>query len=79
AELAAIGVTVPDRPWAELAPLLGLGHPKGVPSKEIESIKATDFLMNNDTGGASWIRFNKPPTAPGAAGGAREGRRRRRA
>ncbi|MEM7500200.1 MAG: dihydropteroate synthase [Pseudomonadota bacterium] len=79
AELAAIGVTVPDRPWTELAPLLGLGHPKGVPSKEIESIKATDFLMNNDTGGASWIRFNKPPAAPGAAGGAREGRRRRRA
>ncbi|MEO0426527.1 MAG: dihydropteroate synthase [Pseudomonadota bacterium] len=79
AELMAMGVSVPDLPWATLAPLLGLGAPKGVPSKEIESIKATDFLMNNDTGGANWIRFNKPPAAAGSGGGAREGRRRRRA
>ncbi|MEM6355460.1 MAG: dihydropteroate synthase, partial [Pseudomonadota bacterium] len=79
AELMAMGVGVPDLPWATLAPMLGLGAPKGVPSKEIESIKATDFLMNNDTGGANWIRFNKPPAAAGSGGGAREGRRRRRA
>ncbi|MEM7500012.1 MAG: dihydropteroate synthase [Pseudomonadota bacterium] len=79
AELAAIGVSVPDLPWTTLAPMLGLGQPKGVPSKEIESIKATDFLMNNDAGGANWIRFNKPPAAAGSAASAREGRRRRRA
>ena len=80
AELEALGVTVPTAlGWQTLAPLLGLGKPKGVPSHEIESIKATDFLMNVDPGGANWIRFNKPKPAAGVAPQGREGRRRRRA
>ncbi|MEM6623396.1 MAG: methyltetrahydrofolate cobalamin methyltransferase [Pseudomonadota bacterium] len=80
--LAALGVTIPEGIDKDaLVPLLGLGSTKGTPSKEIEAIKAADFLLNHDEGGGAWIRFNKPPAAAGAEGarGAREGRRRRRA
>jgi 5-methyltetrahydrofolate--homocysteine methyltransferase len=73
AKLAELGVIIPeDADPAVLAPLLGAGHMTGTPSKEIEAIKAADFLLNNDEGGAAWIRFNKP------AGGAAEGARGRR-
>jgi 5-methyltetrahydrofolate--homocysteine methyltransferase len=61
AKLAELGVIIPeDADPAVLAPLLGAGHMTGTPSKEIEAIKAADFLLNNDEGGAAWIRFNKP-------------------
>jgi 5-methyltetrahydrofolate--homocysteine methyltransferase len=80
AKLAELGIIIPeDADPAVLAPLLGAGHMTGTPSKEIEAIKAADFLLNNDEGGAAWIRFNKP--AGGGAEGARgrrEGGRRRR-
>ncbi|QIE54120.1 dihydropteroate synthase [Pikeienuella piscinae] len=78
AELAALGIVVPDGidPKA-LAPLIGLGAASATPSKEVEAIKAANFLLNNDASGADWIRFNKVAAAPGE-GGAREGRRRRR-
>jgi 5-methyltetrahydrofolate--homocysteine methyltransferase len=67
AKLAELGVIIPeDADPAVLAPLLGAGHMTGTPSKEIEAIKAADFLLNNDEGGAAWIRFNKP-----AGGGSR--------
>ena len=79
--LAGLGVTIPEGVDKEaLVPLLGLGSTKGTPSKEIEAIKAADFLLNHDEGGGAWIAFNKPAagSAEGARG-AREGRRRRRA
>ena len=78
AELAALGIMVPDGvdPVA-LAPLIGLGSRNASPSKEIEAIKAADFLLNHDPAGGAWIKFNKPPAAAGEAGG-RGGRRRRR-
>ncbi|MEM7422886.1 MAG: methyltetrahydrofolate cobalamin methyltransferase [Pseudomonadota bacterium] len=79
-ELAALGIMVPDGvdPVA-LAPLIGLGSRTATPSKEIEAIKAADFLLDHDPSGGSWIRFNKAPAKPGAEGaGARGGRRRRR-
>ncbi|MEM6547218.1 MAG: methyltetrahydrofolate cobalamin methyltransferase [Pseudomonadota bacterium] len=83
AALAALGITVPeDADWDALAPHLGLTSTKATPSKEIEAIKAADFLLNCDPSGANWIKFNKPAAAPGqaeGARGAREGRRRRRA
>ena len=60
-----------------MAPLIGLGETKGTPSKEIEAIKAADFLLNVDPSGGAWIKFNKAPAAEGE-GGARGGRRRRR-
>ena len=77
--LAALGVTIPeDVDKDALVPLLGLGATKGTPSKEIEAIKAADFLMDNDPSGGAWIKFNKPAgAAPEGARGAREGRRRR--
>ncbi|MEM8790814.1 MAG: methyltetrahydrofolate cobalamin methyltransferase [Pseudomonadota bacterium] len=80
--LAALGVTIPEgADWDTLAPLLGLTSTKATPSKEIEAIKAADFLLDNDASGGNWIRFNKPAgaAAPEGARGAREGRRRRRA
>lgn len=75
AELAALGIVVPEGVDPEaLAPLLGLGSMRATPSKEIEAIRAADFLLNNDPSGGAWIRFNKPAGAETA----REGRRRRR-
>lgn len=79
--LAALGVTIPEGiDMDALVPLLGLGSTKGTPSREIEAIKAADFLLNHDDGGAAWIAFNRP--AGGGKEGARgnrEGGRRRRA
>ena len=78
--LAAQGIVIPEgADWDALAPLLGLGSMKGTPSKEIEAIKAADFLLDHDPAGAGWIRLNKPAGGGATgAGGAREGRRRRR-
>jgi 5-methyltetrahydrofolate--homocysteine methyltransferase len=82
AELAAMGIVIPEGiDMDALVPLIGLGSTKSTPSKEIEAIKAADFLMDNDASGGNWIRFNKPPAsanAPLGARGDREGRRRRR-
>lgn len=83
AALAAMGIVIPDGiDMDALAPLIGLGFTKATPSKEIEAIKAANFLMDNDSSGGNWIRFNKPPASantPQGARGDREGRRRRRA
>ncbi|MBD3678186.1 MAG: dihydropteroate synthase [Rhodobacteraceae bacterium] len=76
ARLQAAGLTVPDGLDPEkLGPLLGIGPKTGVASDETLSIRAADFLLDHDPSGANWIRLNKPV---GAAGGGREGRRRRR-
>lgn len=82
AALAELGVVISeDADWEKLAPHLGLTSTKASPSREIEAIKAADFLLDCDPSGASWIKFNKPvgAGAPEGARGAREGRRRRRA
>ncbi|MEM9138520.1 MAG: methyltetrahydrofolate cobalamin methyltransferase [Pseudomonadota bacterium] len=77
ARLADLGITAPDgTDPAKLGAALGLGPAAGVASKEVESIKAADFLLNQDPAGGNWIKFNKPPAAEG--GGGRGGRRRRR-
>ena len=55
--------------------MFGLGSTKPRPGKEMEAIRAANFLTNKDEGGANWIQFNK---APGEAAGGRGGRRRRR-
>lgn len=80
AELAALGIVVPEGvDPAALAPLIGLTSRKATPSKEIEAIKAADFLLDHDPAGGAWIKFNKVPAKPGEEGaGARGGRRRRR-
>jgi len=75
ARLAAMGVAVPDGLDPRLlAPLLGIGPKSGVASEEVMSIRAADFLMNQDPSGGNWIALNKPA----GAGGGRGGRRRRR-
>ena len=78
--LAALGIM----PGGEvnhkkLGPLLGIGGKYGQTSEEIVSIKAADFLVNQDPSGANWIRLNKPGGAAAGGRGGRGERRRRRA
>lgn len=77
-ELAAAGIIVPDDIDPEvLATLTGMGSTKYKPGKEMESIRAANYLMDKDSDGSEWIQFNKSPASAGG-GGRREGRRRRR-
>ena len=78
AEVAAAGITLPDDMDDEaFATLFGVGSTKSRPGKEMEAIRAANFLTNNDPHGGEWIRFNKP-AGSGAEGRTRGGRRRRR-
>jgi len=80
AAVAAAGVTVPeDMDDETFVKLFGMGSTKPRPGKEMEAIRAANFLIDRDTGGAQWIAFNKTGEdgAGGAAGGRRGGRRRR--
>ncbi|WP_084862018.1 methyltetrahydrofolate cobalamin methyltransferase [Salibaculum halophilum] len=83
AEVAAAGIVLPPEMDDEVfCQMFGLGSTKPRPGKEMEAIRAANFLMNQDDGGAAWIRFNKAPPKPGeeARGrGGRSGGRRRRA
>lgn len=76
-QLAKAGIIVPSDIDPELlASLMGMGSTKTTSSKELEAIRAANFLTNNDPHGAVWIRTNKPPLAEGAR--ERRGRNRRR-
>ena len=78
--LAALGIMPSgDIDLAKLGPLLGIGGKYGTTSEEIVSIKAADFLMNQDPSGANWIRLNKPAGGTAGGRGGRGERRRRRA
>jgi 5-methyltetrahydrofolate--homocysteine methyltransferase len=79
--LAAAGIIVPDDIDLEvLANLTGLGSTKARPGKEMEAIRAANFLTDNDPHGSTWISFNKDPNAAvEGARGRRTGGRRRRA
>jgi 5-methyltetrahydrofolate--homocysteine methyltransferase len=79
-ELAAAGIIVPDDIDMELfANITGMGSTKARSGKEMEAIRAANFLTNNDPNGGEWIRTNKDPNAAKGAGGrGREGGRRRR-
>ena len=83
AELAAAGVVLPEEMDDEtFVTLFGMGSTKSRPGREMEAIRAANFLTNNDPHGSAWILFNKPPAAEGEAGTGRRGRaggRRRRA
>ena len=75
--LAAAGIIVPDDIDPELlAKLTGLGSTKPKAGKEMEAIRAANFLMNHDPSGGDWIKFNQDPDAA-LAGGRAGGRRRR--
>ncbi|SMP32486.1 methyltetrahydrofolate cobalamin methyltransferase [Shimia sagamensis] len=81
AEVAAAGIVLPEGMDDEaFCKMFGFGSTKALAGKEMEAIRAANFLTNNDDGGAEWIRFNKPPAAAGEGGrGRRGGGRRRRA
>ena len=83
AELAAAGVMVPDDMDPEVfCQLTGLGSTKPRPGKEMEAIRAANYLTDNDAHGSAWIEFNKEAPKPGQEGRGRAGRsggRRRRA
>ncbi|MGR3434944.1 MAG: methyltetrahydrofolate cobalamin methyltransferase [Shimia sp.] len=77
AEVEAAGIVLPEGMDDEaFCRMFGLGSTKPRPGKEMEAIRAANFLTNNDEGGAAWIAFNKPPGEAGGRGGRRGGRRR---
>ena len=79
AEVEAAGIILPDSMDDEaFCQMFGIGSTKPRAGKEMEAIRAANFLTDNDPSGAAWISFNK---APGDAAGGRDrgGRRRRRA
>lgn len=81
-ELSAAGIIFPDDIDLELfCQLTGLGSTAPRPGKEMEAIRAANFLTNNDAHGQAWIEFNKEAPKPGHEGRGRAGRtggRRRR-
>jgi hypothetical protein len=40
--------------------IFGLGSTRPRAGKEMEAIRAANFLMNVDPSGGEWIRFNRP-------------------
>ncbi|WP_425102134.1 methyltetrahydrofolate cobalamin methyltransferase [Tropicibacter sp. S64] len=80
AAVEAAGIILPgDMDDETFVQMFGMGSTLPRPGKEMEAIRAANFLTNNDTSGGEWIRFNKAPAAAGeAAGGRRGGGRRRR-
>ncbi|WP_338547960.1 methyltetrahydrofolate cobalamin methyltransferase [Roseovarius phycicola] len=85
AEIEAAGIILPEGMDDEtFCQLFGLGSTKSRPGKEMEAIRAANFLTNNDPHGGEWIKFNKAPLkpgeeSPGGRGGRAGARRRRRA
>ncbi|MFW2541916.1 methyltetrahydrofolate cobalamin methyltransferase [Primorskyibacter sp. 2E107] len=81
AAVEAAGIILPEGMDDEsFVKLFGMGSTLPRPGKEMEAIRAANFLTNNDDSGGAWIRFNKAPGEPGADGatsGRRGGRRRR--
>jgi 5-methyltetrahydrofolate--homocysteine methyltransferase len=82
AEVEAAGIILPEGMDDEaFVQMFGMGSTKPRAGKEMEAIRAANFLTNHDDGGADWITFNKPAGGAGEAGGRgrRGGGRRRRA
>jgi 5-methyltetrahydrofolate--homocysteine methyltransferase len=79
-ELAAAGIIVaPDIDPELLAKLTGMGSTQSRPGKEMEAIRAANFLTDNDANGSEWIKFNKSDDGVelGARGRRTGGRRRK--
>lgn len=74
--LTQAGIIVPDDIDPELlAQITGMGSTQPRAGKEMEAIRAANFLTNNDAHGAEWIKFNKPPLAAGETQAGARGRR----
>jgi 5-methyltetrahydrofolate--homocysteine methyltransferase len=82
AEVEAAGIVLPESMDDEaFCQMFGIGSTKPRSGKEMEAIRAANFLTNNDEGGGEWIRANKVAPKAGQEGRGREGRaggRRRR-
>ncbi|CUJ27214.1 methyltetrahydrofolate cobalamin methyltransferase [Cognatishimia activa] len=80
AAVEAAGVILPEGMDDEaFVKLFGMGSTKPRAGKEMEAIRAANFLTNNDEGGAEWIKFNaSDDDAAGGGRGRRGGGRRRR-
>ncbi|MFD1341741.1 methyltetrahydrofolate cobalamin methyltransferase [Litorisediminicola beolgyonensis] len=78
AEVEASGIVLPEGMDDEaFCQMFNLGSTKPRPGKEMEAIRAANFLTDNDASGAEWIQFNRAPGEE-ARGGRAGGRRRRR-
>ncbi|MEO9630613.1 MAG: dihydropteroate synthase, partial [Sulfitobacter sp.] len=82
AEMAAAGIILPEEMDDEtFVTLFNLGSTKPRPGKEMEAIRAANFLFDRDPHGSAWIEFNKVAPKAGQEGRGRAGRtggRRRR-
>ena len=79
AEVTAAGLVLPeDMDDEAFVALFGLGSTRPRPGKEMEAIRAANFLTNNDPSGGEWIRFNRPAVAEGEGRARRAGGRARR-
>ena len=75
AEVEASGLVLPaDMDDETFCQLFGLGSTKPRAGKEMEAIRAANFLTNNDDGGAAWINFNRVAPKAGQEGRGRAGR-----
>ena len=78
AEVEAAGIIIPPSMDDEaIVQMFGMGSTKPRAGKEMEAIRAANFLTNNDAGGGEWISFNRPKVKAGE-GRARTGRRLRK-
>lgn len=82
AQIEAAGIVLPpDMDDEAFVQLFGMGSTKPRAGKEMEAIRAANFLLNHDDGGAEWISFNAAASSGeargGKAGGRRGGRRAR--
>jgi 5-methyltetrahydrofolate--homocysteine methyltransferase len=75
AELAALGVVLPEGMDDEaFVQLFGMGSTLPRPGKEMEAIRAANFLFDRDPHGGDWIKFNKVAPKAGQEGRGRAGR-----
>jgi 5-methyltetrahydrofolate--homocysteine methyltransferase len=83
AQIEAAGIVLPEGMDDEaFVQMFGMGSTLPHPGKEMEAIRAANFLTNNDDGGGAWISFNRQPPKAGEEGRGRAGRvggRKRRA
>jgi len=72
AEVEAAGIILPEGMDDEaFVKMFGMGSTKPRAGKEMEAIRAANFLTNNDDGGAEWIKFNASDDAAGGGRGRR--------
>ena len=77
AEIEAAGIIIPDGMDDEaIVQMFGMGSTMPRAGKEMEAIRAANFLTNNDAGGGEWIKFNRAPVKEGEGRARRGGRRR---